>query len=779
MHNSSFLTHLFRSAFRNPGLTGINMAGLAIGLAITMFLLVYLQFEFSYDKHFKDSDRIYRSLVVLGEGEAMPLGFAELGHRLEEEVPEVEVASRLYDAGNMLLYSEQENKLNAACFYVDNSFLRIFDFKPVYGLLEGALDSWEYCVITRTTAERFFGEGVNPVGKMLNQEGSKAYQIRAVIEDIPANTHFKFDILTRLPDFGWYGLEYFTYLKFKPGIDQEQAVIKCNSVNKKMLEEKFGDFLDMEFDAMTEPLLSIHTSTKSAFDLTPTANKSNLIFIIIVVCLVLGIVISNFISLSVIQGEQQAREICIRKTNGAGRGQIMSMLFRNAFFITFCAFLLAVILHYFFSSVLANWLNFHFPEGVGVSLKMWLEFLGLYVMLAFIVGCYPAWYLSKYNPVELVQKSENRKFRLTAASVALQFTVVIFCISSLFFVWRQLDYVRNLPLGFQKDHIMEVSISIRNQDFPGLKSELLSYPSIKEVAIGQGNPIDGCSGNIIRRIDQPQEKGIEVDERRAGAGYLSLYEIPLLEGEDFKEYANRENQDLIVSETLAAVLELKNPVGQKVYFFGEQPWTIVGVVKDVITSAHQKMSGRVYSAYADNFFTLAVKYEPGKYQEVKAYLLKVLNEHYKDIPVYIRLTSDRVEDQYWQDRVTARILMSGSVLAVLLALLGLFALSGFVTVQKRREIGVRRVLGARIDEIIYYLHRYIIIRILPAIPVGVILSYFIMNRWLENFEYARPLEWWVFLASILLTILIAMTTVFWQTFRAATANPVDAIKSEA
>lgn len=226
-------------------------------------------------------------------------------------------------------------------------------------------------------------------------------------------------------------------------------------------------------------------------------------------------------------------------------------------------------------------------------------------------------------------------------------------------------------------------------------------------------------------------------------------------------------------------MELKNPVGQKVYFFGEQPWTIVGVVKDVITSAHQKMSGRVYSAYADNFFTLAIKYEPGKYQEVKAYLLKVLNEHYKDIPVYIRLTSDRVEDQYWQDRVTARILMSGSVLAVLLALLGLFALSGFVTVQKRREIGVRRVLGARIDEIIYYLHRYIIIRILPAIPVGVILSYFIMNRWLENFEYARPLEWWVFLVSILLTILIAMTTVFWQTFRAATANPVDAIKSEA
>lgn len=773
----SFIRNLFRSAFRFKTLAAINIIGLALGLAIAMFLLIYLQFEFSYDKHFKDANRIYRMLTVLSEKEIYPRCLEELGQRLEKDIPEVEVASRLYEAGDVPLYYEKKNTLKLRCFYADSSFFRIFDFKPIYGKLEGALDALENCVITRTTAVRFFGEGVNPVGKILNGTGQqRGYQIAAVIEDVPINTHFKFDMLFRLPEFGYYGLEYFTYLKFKSGVDQGQAITKCNRLSEKMLEERFADNYAGKYSAITEPLLSIHTSTKALFDLTPTANKTNLIFIIIVVCLVLGIVVSNFISLSLIQGEKQAKEICIRKTNGADRRNIMQMMFRDAYFITFCGFILAVALCRLFSSVLANWLNLHIPENIEISLKMWGMFGGMYVVLAFIVGCYPAWYLSKYNPIELIQKSEKRKYRLTVSSVVIQFAVVLFCVSSLFIVWRQLDYVKNLPLGFQKDNIMEVNIWVHRQDLPGLKSDLLNYPYIKEVAIGCGNPIADCSGDGMQRPDQ--EKWLSVDSRRICPGYLSFYEIPILEGKDFAENTDNDKRELIISESLAAALAYENPVGRQVYFIGEGTWTIIGIAKDVIVSAHKKTRNLVYYATGDQFYTLAVKYDPASYQEARSVVRKVVEDHYKTGDVAIWLTSDFVRNAYWDDEITARILMSGSLLAVLLALLGLFALSKFVTLQKRKEIGVRRTMGAQIYEIIFYLHRYILIRILPAIPVGIITSYFVMDRWLQNFEYARTMEWWIFFGSILLTLFIAVITVFGQTLYAACSNPVDSLKDE-
>ncbi len=773
----SFTRNLFRSAFRFKTLAAINIIGLALGLAIAMFLLIYLQFEFSYDKHFKDASRIYRMLTVLGEKEIYPRCLETLGQRLEKDIPEVETASRLYEAGNISLYYEKKNTLRPSCFYVDSSFFRIFNFKPIYGKLEGALDAWENCVITRTTAVRFFGEGVDPVGKILNRtDQQRGYQITAVIEDVPKNTHFKFDMLFRLPEFGYYGLEYFTYLKFKAGIDQEQAIIKCNRLSEKMLEERFADIFDGKYGAITEPLLSIHTSTRSIFDLTPTANKTNLMFIIMVVCLILGIVVSNFVSLSLIQGEKQAKEICIRKTNGADRKNIMQMMFRDAYFITFCAFILALVICYFFSSALAHWLNLNLPENVGISWEMWWMFGGMYVVLAFIVGCYPAWYLSKYNPIELVQKSEKRKYKLTATSVVIQFAVVLFCVSSLFIVWRQLDYVRKLPLGFQKDNIMEVNVLVNKQDFPGLKSDLLNYPYIKEVAVGCGNPIAGCSGDGMKKPDQ--EKWINVDSRRIGPGYLSFYEIPILDGKDFGESTHGGKKEVIISESLAAALAYKNPVGQQVYFIGDEPWTIIGVVKDVIVSAHQKTGNMAYYANTDQFYTLAVKYDPENYQEAKRSLMKVVEDHYKTNAVAVWLTSDIVQYAYWEDGITARILMSGSLLAVLLALLGLFALSKFVTLQKRKEIGLRRTVGAQVYEIIFYLHGYILIRMLPAIPIGVMLSVFVMYRWLQNFEYARTMEWWIFLGSILLTLFIAVVTVFGQTLYAARSNPVDSLKSE-
>lgn len=777
----SFFYRLFRTAFHNKGLTLINIFGLGTGLAVALFLLVYLHFEFSYDKHFKDGERIYRVLSVWKEGggaTSYPINFGILAPTLVKEVPEVETASRLYTRGQQNLRYGDGEKMPARMYEVDSSFLQVFSFKALAGNLEGALNEPGSCVITRSTADRFFGMGSDPVGKSLNfDEQGSLLEVKAVVEDVPLNTHFNFDILTKLPDYNYGGLEFYTYVKFRPGTDYAAAAKKCSEINKDLLDTRFANF-NSKFESTTEPLSELHTGTKASFDLSPTASKSNLIFIVVVTIFILAIALSNFISLYIIQGEKRATEISVRKTNGAERSSIVKMLFGETTLVTLLSFGLAIVLYYAFSGTFAQVINFNLPEEVGVTGTMWMYFVLLFVLVTFIAGGYPAYYLSRFNPIELVRKTVTRKYKLTATSVVIQFSVVIFCVSALFVVWRQLDFMKKMPLGFEADEVMVLQMSLHAKQYEGLRSDLLQYPEITDVGIGQGHPLDGCSGQGLRRTDQSEQEAISIDERRTGPGYFRVYGIPIVEGRELKYDGWVDSAGIVLTETTVASLELSDPVGKKVLFNG-MPMTVVGVAKDIhYGSARQKIGRLVYTAYHPYCWAMGVRYQPGKFQEARAALNTVMEKHFKGIPYAVSSLRDVVEHQYWQDEVTSRILMSGTILAILLALLGLVALMGFVAQQKRKEISVRRVMGAQVGTIIYDLNRYILIRILPAVPIGIALSYFAMHRWLQNFAYSISLSWWIFGGALLLTFVIVLITLLYQSVHSATANPVDALKSE-
>lgn len=772
---------LYRSAFRSKGLTFINIFGLGTGLAVALFLLVYLQFEFSYDRHFRDAGRIYRMLSVWKEGGEQtnnPINLGVLSSTLMKEVPEVETASRLYTWGNMDLKYENGEKAPVKGYMVDSSFLDIFSFTPVYGTLEGALNRPKTCVITRSTADRFFGVGSDPVGKSLQYEARRtSLEVKAVIEDIPQNTHFQFDLLTQLPEFGWGGLEYYTYLKLRPGVDPAVAIAKCDQVNADLLTNRFGSF-GAAFESITEPLTELHTATRASFDLSVPVSKTNLIFIVVVTFFILAIALSNFISLYIIQGEKRATEISVRKTNGAERRTIIGMLFAETALVTSLAFVLAVVLYYAFAGIFAGVINFSMPEEVGVTGTMWGCFVLLFVLVSFIAGGYPAYYLSRFAPVELVRKTAVRKYKLTAASVVIQFSVVIFCISALFVVWRQLDYMKKMPLGFNPDHVLTLGVGCNIRTYEGIRSDLLQYPEIVDVAMGQGHPFSGCSGQSLRRTDQTDKETVSIDERRSGPGYFRTYEIPVLEGRELK-YENRaDSAGILLTETTLAALGLQDPVGKKVMFNGT-PMTVVGVVKDIhYGSAREKIGRLVYTAYSSYSSVLGVRYRPGEYQQARVHVAEVMKKHFEGVPYAVAPLRDVADNMYRQDEITSRILMSGSVLAIVLALLGLVALMGFVAHQKRKEISVRRVLGAQIGSVVYDLNRYILVRILPALPIGVGLSYYVMYHWLQNFAYAAELSWWLFGGALLLTLVIVLLTILYQSIHSATANPVNALKTE-
>lgn len=770
---------LCRAAFRNKGLTFINIFGLGTGLAVALFLLLYLQFEFSYDRHFKDADRIYRVLSVWKEDANHPINLDVLASTLAKEVPEVETASRLYTWGTMNLKYENGEAAPVKSYMVDSSFLDIFSFTPVCGNLEGALNSPNTCVITRSTADRFFGVGSDPVGKSLQYASYQvSLEVKAVIEDIPQNTHFRFDLLTKLPEFGYGGLEYYTYLKLRPGADPAAAAEKCNKINVNLLDARFGDSFDASFESITEPLTEIHTATRASYDLSAPASKSNLIFIVVVTLFILAIALSNFISLYIVQGEKRATEISVRKTNGAERRTIVGMLFAETTLVTSAAFLFAIMLYNTFAGMLAGLINFNMPEEVGISGTMWGCFAALFVAVSLVVGGYPAYYLSRFSPVDLIQKSVTRKYKLTAASVVVQFSVVIFCISALFVVWRQLDYMKKMPLGFNPDNVLAVGVGGNIRTYEGIRSDLLQYPEITEVAMGHGHPFSGCSGQSLRRMDQTDKESITIDERRSGPGYFRTYEIPVLEGRELK-YENRmDSAGILLTETTLAAIGLEDPVGKKV-MFNSKPMTVVGVAKDIhYGSARTKIGRLVYTAYATYFSILGIRYQPGEYQQARAHVAEVMKKHFEGVPYAAVQLRDVADNMYSQDEITSRILMSGTVLAILLALLGLMALMGFVARQKRKEISIRRVFGAQVSSVVYGLNRYVLVRILPALPIGVGLGYYAMHRWLQNFAYAIELSWWLFGGALLLTVVIVLLTLLYQSIRSAMTNPVDALKTE-
>ncbi len=776
------LSQTCRFVFRNAKLTWVNILGLAVGLAVVMILLVYLQFQFSFDQHFKDKDRIYRILSVWEEGKTKvyPLCHEMLSVQLTKQIPEVERTTRLFRNGTRYIYFEKGEKLSVKTYQVDSNFLRVFDFQLVAGELEHALSSPGHCVLTRTVARHLFGEDTSPVGQAVRlDETAREYKVAAVIEDLPQNTHFQFDILIDLPDYRFGGLEYFTYLKFREGTDIPEAVEKCNALNQKLLEEVFEGFSTVRFGSITEPLTSLHTSTCSDFDLTPTADKANLIFIVLATFFVLGIAMSNFVALYLIQGEERALEISMRKTVGARRGSIIQLLLTETFVVVFIAFLLAIVLYYAFSDVFAQTIHLSLPPEIGVSGGMWLAFCGLFILVVFLVGLYPAVNLSRFSPVQLVRKQEMRKNKLTVTSVAVQFSVVIFCLVSLLFIGRQLNYIHHLPLGFTAENVLCVPLSTRMAEFEGIRSELLQSPYIEEVAASQGIPLSSGSGQGIRRVDQTKSEGISINEIRVGPGYLELFSIPIVEGRDFSGSVETERYNVILTESAVAALKMDEAVGKKVVMWdNEPPLTVIGVARDILQSAHAKTDDFVYTSYAHNFYYLAVKFVPGKYVEAKTALLEAIDRHYKGLPVNVSLMTDMVRQLYEEDEIAFRIVATGTCLAIFLALLGLVALCGFVVRQKSKEISLRRTLGADISSIVADLNYYLILRILPAVPVGLGLSYYAMRRWLGGFEYAITLDAWVFISALLITLLLVSLATLYQCLKAATANPVDILRSE-
>ncbi|MBT3242112.1 MAG: FtsX-like permease family protein [Bacteroidetes bacterium] len=772
---------------KRPVVTGIKLLGLTIGVAVATLLMVYADQEFSYDSHFKNSDRIYRSLTTWKEGSSIginPICLRSLYEGSTEALPEVESVVQIYRGGRPDIRIGDQLFKSKRMLYADPEFVDVFTPKQIAGDIRSALSSPGTLVITDRLARILFGTD-NPIGKNL-VVNEMEYSVEAVMEEFPYNTHFKFDFLAAMVDVDYLsrmgGLEFFTYTLFREGVDLERAVEKASDFYEGLVKQQFQQ-IKAELGADMEPLTRIHLFTTAGYDLSPNGDVTIILSLTLLAILILILALSNYINLFLVHSENRSLEIGIRKASGSGQKRLLGLFFGESLGITLISFILALILLH----STANWIRTTFllsldPEiwsDPGFYLKVCL----LMLITAALAGLYPAFYLSRLNPVRAIFSSGqggSRKNRLMRIAVVFQFSITVFLITGIGFLYKQMNYISTVPLGFDAKGVLMISnlnsTLVNNQD--AIKEALVAIPDVEYAGASQGSPASGKSGQLIYKFGETPETAISIAEERVRSGYFETLGIELLAGRFFREGSEYDSKCVILNETAVQRLGLDNPIGSRVAMFAD-PVEVIGVVKDFhFRSLKSNIGPLVFTFYNPAIYIFMVKALPGNEAVVMKKVREVLAGFDSQQEVSISFLDNQIRNRYNQEQQLSRILLAGALLAIILSVMGLFALSLFSIQDRTKEIGVRKVLGGSISAVTGTLVWSITKWTLIAIPIGAIPAYWVMAKWLANFAYKTNLSWWMFIPAGCIAVSIALLTVIFQVIRVANKNPVESLRYE-
>ncbi len=500
------LRNLLRSQSRNRMVLATNIAGLSIGLAATVLLVVFILHEWSHDRYFSNADRIFRLNTIWisdGNKSVQPINLRQAYTEIPDNIPGIENAVQIYRGWNVEVSYDQARYANNNLLYADSSFFRIFNFKSLEGDLIHALDDPNSIVLTKDLAFKIFGD--QPAeGKQLLMSG-KSYSVSAVMENVPLNTHFRFDILMPMAAVnnlaGLQGLEFFTYYLLSTNADAESTCRKICNANTGILKERFSD-LKYDFESGTESLKKIHLYSKVSYDLSHQGNIHTIILVGVIAFMVMLLALTNFINLFVMEGEKRAKEIGVRKVNGAGRASLFRQFFGEVSFIVTISFLIGLILAIVILPEFGHLMQREFPLSLLISPVFIVSLPVVFLLTIFLSGSYPAFYLSRLKPLYVLNSQSgmrNRRKYVMNLTGALQLVITIFLFTVLFGINREIRYLKNLSPGFNPEgptNIYNLNDKMISQ-YPAIRDKLLGTPGITGVAASWHTIGGGCSGQAI------------------------------------------------------------------------------------------------------------------------------------------------------------------------------------------------------------------------------------------------------------------------------------------
>jgi putative ABC transport system permease protein len=784
----------------------IKIGGFALGIAACLLIALFIRDELSYDRHYVHADRIYRVVGVLeGEPQKSVHFPPPLANAIKEDYPEVQsvgryVASELFGAGkNEVRRADQvENAYDEGFTYFDQSLLNMLEMPMVYGSREHALSEPNSIVITRRKAEKYF-PNEDPVGKLLiiNNDEARPYKIGGVVENFSPTSHLQFDFLVTLTarefwpgeQTTWKSSNYPTYVLLRPGVDAQQLAKKMTTgtIEKyflpSMLEDGQVDAREIVNKAHLElqPLTEIYLGSNVSDGLAHSDIRfiwlfgSIAAFILILACI-------NFINLATARSANRAKEVGLRKVVGSLRTHIIHQFLAESLIYSVCAFVLGLLLAWmflpYFNQLSSKVLVFPWNEW-------WLSpiLLSGAVCIGVLAGIYPSFYLSSFKPIQVLKGNlslGSKNGRTRSLLVVFQFTTSIVLIAGTLIIYRQMDFILNTKVGFDKDQVVVVQgANTLGDKVRVFKEELLKLPGVKRATISDYLPISGTkrNGNTFWKQGRiKEEKGVGGQIWRVDHDYVKTMGMTVVDGRDFMADAATDSQAVVINETMARELGLAEPVG-KVITNGVD-YTVIGVVEDFHFETMKENIEPLCLILGNSPDLVSVKVDGSDPRRVIESISTTWKSFAPHQPVRFSFLDESFAQMYDDVERTGRIFTSFAILAIIVACLGLFALSAFMVEQRSKEISIRLVLGATVNNIFSLLTMNFLKLVLISLIIAVPVSWVIMQEWLKDFVYKIDLTWDIFAIAGVVATLIAILTISYQSLSAAFMNPTSNLKSQ-
>jgi putative ABC transport system permease protein len=797
----NYLILTLRNLRSNKGYFIINLLGLTIGITAFILITLWIKAETSYDKFHKNAQNIYRVDYLLYEEGILEQhsasGSSGVGKEIKNMFPEVEDYTRFYHTESLVKYGDKTFKENNI-LYAQSSFFEIFSFPLSDGRPDSSILAINHAVITEETARKYFGNE-NPLGKMITIDGANDFEVTGIVRSIPENSHFKFDILlsyenliksSRGWDNSWVSERVYSYIRMTPGADAKALEVKLPQIPEAFIGKFMKDaFFLLEYKLVKLTDIHLHSSVNN--ELEVNGNYRSVFSLGIVALLVLLIAFVNYINLATSRSIERAHEVGIRKVTGASKQDLVFQFLTESALLNLISLIISItvvlLLLPFFKQVMQSPLQLDY-------FMVLLLFILLLVYGSLFTGLLPAVYISHFAP-GLVLKGKNpteaRWVRLLKNFlVVFQFTVSIILITGTIIIYRQVNFMRNHDLGFNKEGLIVIDGPriLRANTYESYMKTLESFKN-EILALSGVSNITASSNVPGTEIKNSRVFGIPVEgrntEKRIDVYYIDnhffdTYGLTLRAGENYQPTIEEESNKIIINESALSYYGFEEPLSTigKILRGGKQEVTIKAILNDFNQQSLKQLPSPIafFNQPANTFYTIKVNMTG--IEHLLPELEKIWNSHYPGNPFDYFFLDDFYNEQYSADERFSGLFLASSILAIIIACLGLSGLSAYSISRRTKEVGIRKTNGARILQVLILLNKDFMKWVGIAFVIAVPVAWFIMNKWLENYAYRVELSWWIFAIAGIIAFAIALITVSWQSWRAATRNPVEALRYE-
>jgi putative ABC transport system permease protein len=797
----------WRNLWKNKTFSAINIFGLSVGIAAFLLIINYLRFEYSYDDAHTKKDRIFRMPMVISEKDGKEQTFAftypAVAPALKKDFPEIEEAVRFRRQGGIVTQGDQKIVENGGIYYADPELFNLFSFRFVKGNAATAFKELNDAVITEETAKKYFGN-IDPIGKPLNYN-NEDYIVKAILENIPVNSHIQFNILFNYNKYihltegaantSWGWSDFYTYVLLKPGTDVKKLQAKMPAfADRYMGDEMKKTGFQVAFNL--QPLKDIHLRSSYDYELAGNGNLTYLKYLGIAALFILFIAWINYVNLSTAHSLDRSKEVGVRKVVGAGKFQLVRQFLSESFLLNVIAIILGIL---FFRLTLPAFSTLVEKDISVLNItdwKFWLFTVLVFLLGTLLAGFYPAFVLSSFKPIQSLKSAHGfsglrgGKALLRKSLVVLQFVAAIVLITGAIGFYRQLRFMQNRDLGVNIEQTLVLQQSARQDSssilaFQAFVNDMESNPGIQSVTASTsvpGSEVGGSSGFTMKNSQAEKRcRVFGIDNK-----FIPAYGLTITEGRNFSNDPPAVDTSLLISvivnETAAKILGFNKPtaiVGKEMRGAGFN-CKVIGVVKDYHQESLQYDFDPIvfYPEEERAFGNFSLKLNTGNLPVLMDFVKQKWNTHFPGSPYRFFFLDERFNSQYNNDSLFATVLWLFTIIAIIIACLGLFGLSLYTIAKRTKEISIRKVLGATLTQITAMITKDYLKLVLLAGFIALPLAYMLVNNWLKKYAFHVDIGIWFFFLPVALIIVIALVTVLYQSLKAALANPAKSLRTE-